>query len=263
MSVLACENLDVTIGSRSILAGIDLRLSAGGVTAIVGPNGAGKSTLLTCLAGLREPNAGRVTLDGADLAGVRPRQRARRLSFLPQTPEVAWAVECRTLVELGRTPFVGARGQTDADRAAVDRAMAAADVTTFEHRLIDSLSGGERARVLMARALASEPVWLLADEPLTGLDPAHQLDAAALFRRLAGEGVGVVVTLHDLSMAFRISDRVVVLSQGRVLADGPPETALTPEVLRDAYGVEAARIDGPGGPLIDVLSRTSSRASVE
>ncbi|WGM47888.1 Fe(3+) dicitrate transport ATP-binding protein FecE [Brevundimonas sp. NIBR10] len=263
MSVLACENLGVTIGSRSILSGIDLSLSAGGVTAIVGPNGAGKSTLLTCLAGLREPNSGRVTLDGADLTGVKPRQRARRLSYLPQTPEIAWPIECRTLVELGRTPFIGARGQTDGDRAAVDRAMASADVTAFEHRLVDSLSGGERARVLMARALASEPEWLLADEPLTGLDPAHQLDAAALFGRLARDGVGVVVTLHDLSMAFRISDRVVVLSQGQVLADGRPDAALTPEILRRAYGVESTRIEGPGGPLIDVQSRTSSRAKVE
>ena len=263
MSVLACENLNVTTGSRSILAGIDLTLSAGGVTAIVGPNGAGKSTLLTCLAGLRRPDAGRVTLDAADLAGMKPRHRARRLSYLPQTAEIAWPIACRTLVELGRTPFVGARGQTDVDRTAVDKAMAAADVVAFEHRLVDSLSGGERARVLMARALAGEPEWLLADEPLTGLDPAHQLDAAALFRRLATQGVGVVVTLHDLSMAFRISDRVVVLSQGQVLADGPPDVALRPEVLRRAYGIEAARIESPGGPLIDVLSRTSSRASVE
>jgi iron complex transport system ATP-binding protein len=183
------------------------------------------------------------------------RTRARRLAFLPQTPEVAWSVECRTLVELGRTPFIGARGVTAEDRAVVDRALEAAHARAFEHRLVNSLSGGERARVLIARALAGEPEWLLADEPMTGLDPAHQIDVAALFRRLADDGVGVVLTLHDLSMALRVSDRILVLAEGGVLADDPPATALNPEVLKRAYGVEASLTQGPGGPLIDVIGR--------
>jgi iron complex transport system ATP-binding protein len=255
MSLLSCSNLGVVIGSKSILTDVSLSIAVGKVTAIVGPNGAGKSTLLSCLAGLRDPSSGTVTLDAASLGTMRPRDRARRLAFLPQTPEIAWSVEARTLIELGRTPFVGARGQTDADRAAVDRAMTSANVAEFEHRIVDTLSGGERARVLIARALAGEPEWLLADEPLTGLDPAHQLDAAALFRRLADDGVGVVVTLHDLSMALRMSDRIIVLAEGGVLADEPPATALTPEVLRRAYGVEATLTQGPGGPLIDVIRR--------
>lgn len=255
MSTLSCETLAVSIGAKAILTGVDLSIAIGQVTAIVGPNGAGKSTLLSCLGGLREPTSGSVGLDGVALAGMKPRDRARRMAFLPQAPEIAWAVECRTLIELGRTPFVGARGQTEADRAAVDRAMSAANVTAFEHRIVDTLSGGERARVLIARALAGEPEWLLADEPLTGLDPAHQLDAAALFRRLADGGVGVVITLHDLSMALRMSDRIVVLAGGGVLADDPPASALTPEVLRRAYGVEATLTQGPGGPLIDVIRR--------
>jgi iron complex transport system ATP-binding protein len=186
---------------------------------------------------------------------MKPRDRARRLAFLPQTPEIAWSVEARTLIALGRTPFVGARGQTDADRTAVERAMTSANVAEFGHRVVDTLSGGERARVLIARALAGEPEWLLADEPLTGLDPAHQLDAAALFRRLADDGVGVVLTLHDLSMALRMSDRIIVLAEGGVLADDPPAKALTPEVLKRAYGVEATLTHGPGGPLIDVIRR--------
>jgi len=255
MSLLSCSNLGVAIGARSILSDVSLMIDVGRVTAVVGPNGAGKSTLLTCLAGLRGPSSGTVMLDDAILSGMKPRERARRLAFLPQTPEIAWAVEARTLVELGRTPFIGARGQAEEDYAAVNRAMAAANVTEFEHRIVDTLSGGERARVLIARALAGEPEWLLADEPLTGLDPAHQLDAAGLFRRLADEGVGVVVTLHDLSMALRMSDRVIVVADGGVLADEPPETALSPEVLRRAYGVEATLTRGPGGPLIDVIRR--------
>ena len=255
MSILSCTDLRVEIGPKVILAGIDLSIKTRQVTAIVGPNGAGKSTLLSCLAGLRAPTSGTAALDGVGLSSMRPRERARRLAFLPQTPEIAWSVEARTLIELGRTPFLGARGQAGEDRAAVDRAMAAANVTAFQHRIVDTLSGGERARVLIARALAGEPGWLLADEPLTGLDPAHQLDAAALFRRMADEGVGVIVTLHDLSLALRLSDRIIVLAEGGVLADDPPATALTPEVLRRAYGVEATLTQGPGGPLINVIRR--------
>lgn len=255
MSVLACRNLSVAIGGRPILSDVSLSVAVGRITAVVGANGAGKSTLLACLAGLRDPSAGAVDLDGQPLAAMKPRARARRIAFLPQTPEIAWSVEARTLVELGRTPFVGARGQTTADRAAVDRALAGANVAMFEHRIVDTLSGGERARVLIARALAGEPKWLLADEPLTGLDPAHQLDAAALFRRLADDGVGVVLTLHDLSLALRLADRIVVLAQGAVLADDPPAAALTPDVLRRAYGVEATLAQGAGGPLIDVIRR--------
>ena len=255
MSVLSCTDLKVDIGQRVILSAVNLSIRACTVTAIVGPNGAGKSTLLGCLAGLREPTAGDARLDGILLSGMKPRDRAKRLAFLPQTPEIAWSVEARTLVELGRIPFIGARGQAGEDRAAVDRAMAAANVEAFEHRIVDTLSGGERARVLIARALAGDPEWLLADEPLTGLDPAHQLDAAALFRRMANSGVGVVVTLHDLSLALRLADRVIVLAEGGVMADQPPTTALTPDILRRAYGVEATLTQGAGGPLVDVIRR--------
>jgi iron complex transport system ATP-binding protein len=255
MSLLSCTDVRVAIGGKTILDGVSLSFASGQVTAVVGPNGAGKSTLLSCLAGLRAPSSGAVHLDGTGLSGMKARDRAKRLAFLPQTPEVAWAVEARTLIELGRTPFIGARGLTVEDQAAVDRAMTAANVEAFEHRVVETLSGGERARVLIARALAGEPEWLLADEPLTGLDPAHQLDAAALLRRLAGEGTGVIVTLHDLSMALRTADRIIVLAEGGVMADEPPATALTPEVLKRAYGVEATVTQGPGGPLIDVIRR--------
>ncbi|MBW3617299.1 MAG: ABC transporter ATP-binding protein [Proteobacteria bacterium] len=255
MSRLACRSLAVVLGGRAVVDRVDLALDPGRVTAIVGANGAGKSTLLSSLAGLRPPTGGAVTLDGAPLSGMRPKARARRIAFLPQTPEIAWSVEARTLVGLGRTPFLGALGPDAADHAAVDRAMAAAQVTAFDRRVVTTLSGGERARVLIARALAGDPEWLLADEPLTGLDPAHQLDVAALFRSLADAGAGVVVTLHDLSMALRLSHRVVVLADGRVLADDPPLVALTPDVLRRAYGIEARLTEGAGGPLIDVVRR--------
>jgi iron complex transport system ATP-binding protein len=185
-----------------------------------------------------------------------PRARARRIAVLPQTPEVAWALEARILVGIGRTPFIGAAGLSQEDAAAIERAMRAAGVGALADRDVTTLSGGERGRVLIARALAGEPEWLLADEPLTGLDPGHQLDAGALFRRLAHEeGRGVIVTLHDLSLAARVADRIIVMAAGKVLADGPPSEALSPQVLARAYEVEARITEGAGGPLIEIVGR--------
>jgi iron complex transport system ATP-binding protein len=255
MSRLSTQGLGVRLSGVPVLTEVDLALEPGQVTAIVGPNGAGKSTLMACLAGLRHPDQGRVLLDGKPVLDFAPRDRARQMGFIPQTPEVAWDVEVRTLVGLGRTPYLGARGLAADDWAAVDRAMAQADVVPFASRIVTTLSGGERARVLIARALAGEPRWLLADEPLAGLDPGHQFDAGDLFRRLAREGAGVVLTLHDLPLAMRIADRVVVLAQGRVIADGPPWVALSPDVLARAYGIEARLTPGAHGPLIEIVGR--------
>ncbi|SJM68864.1 ABC transporter ATP-binding protein [Brevundimonas diminuta 3F5N] len=256
MSILSAENLSVRLGDKAVLNGVGAAFAPGLVTAIVGPNGAGKSTLLDCLAALRAPDAGRVTLDGRPLHDLAPRARARRIAYLPQNAEIAWAVEGRTFVGLGRTPYVGAWGLRADDRAAVARAMAVTGVEAFADRVVSTLSGGERARVMIARALAGEPQWLLADEPLAGLDPGHVLDACDLFRRLADEeGRGVVLTLHDLDAALRVADRVIVLAEGRVLADAAPAEALSPAVLKAAYGVEARTLDGVRGPVLEMVSR--------
>jgi iron complex transport system ATP-binding protein len=255
VSLLTCLALGVSLGGRPVLHGIDLSFQSGTVTAVLGPNGAGKSTMLNCLAGLLRPSSGAARLDDAPLSEMSPRARARRIAVLPQTPEIAWPVEARALVGLGRTPFIGARGLTVEDEAAVDRALAAAGAADLAHRSIDTLSGGERARVLIARALAGEPGWLLADEPMTGLDPAHQLDAVGLFRSMAEAGVGVIVTLHDLSLALRIADRIVVLADGAVIGDGPAATALTPDLIAAAYGIRALITQGREGPVVEVLGR--------
>lgn len=256
MSRLIADRLRVRLGGRDVLAGVDAVFDAGAVTAILGTNGAGKSTLLAGLAGLRRLDGGAAILDGVAVSKLAPRERARRLGFIPQSAEIAWAVEARILVGLGRTPFIGARGLSDQDADAIERAMAAAGVEALAERDVTTLSGGERARVLIARALAGEPQWLLADEPLAGLDPGHQLDAVDLFRRLAHEqGRGVIITLHDLSLAARMADHVVLLSDGRVMAEGSPEAALTPEALARAYGVEARVSKGEGGMIIDVIGR--------
>nr|WP_278253892.1 ABC transporter ATP-binding protein [Caulobacter sp. CCUG 60055] len=252
---MKAAGLRLGLNGRAILGGVDVSFARGEVSAVIGPNGAGKSTLLACLAGLRRPDDGTVDLDDADIRRLSPRARARRMGFLPQTPEIAWSVDVETLVGLGRTPFVGALGLGAADREAVARALAATDMTGMSQRVVTTLSGGERARALIARALAGEPDWLLADEPMTGLDPGHQLDAADLFRKMAADGRGVVVTLHDLSLAARVADKIVVLAGGRVLADGRPAEALTPQVLAEAYGIEARVVAGAGGPVVEIVGR--------
>ena len=252
---LRAQGLSVRLGGRAVVDAVEIAFRPGEVAAVVGPNGAGKSTLLTCLAGLRRPDAGEVRLGPTPLAALRARERARRIGFLPQTPEIAWRLDVETLVGLGRTPHAGRFGPGAGDRDAVARALRAAGLEGFARRDVSSLSGGERGRVLIARALAGEPEWLLADEPLTGLDLGHQLDVAELLRRFAGQGGGVVLSVHDLAFAARAADRVVVLAQGRVLADGAPDAALAPAVLAQAYGVTAAWLAGAGGPVLDIQGR--------
>jgi iron complex transport system ATP-binding protein len=257
MSDLVADNLTVTLGGQAVLTGVGARFRLGEVTAIVGPNGAGKSTLLACLAGLRRPDAGQAALGIEPILTLTHRERARRIGFLPQTPEVAWAVDVETLVGLGRIPHSGARGLSDADHAAVQAALVRTRMTGLAHRDVTTLSGGERARALLARVLAGEPSWLLADEPLAGLDPGHQLDAVDLMRAFAAEqGHGVVMTLHDLGVALRLADRVLVLRDGALIADAAPLDALTPAVLEQAYGVKAAIVPGAAGPLIELIGRT-------
>ena len=256
MNDLIADTLTVALGGWTVLDGVNARFKPGEVTAIVGPNGAGKSTLLACLAGLRKPDAGQVSLGDAPILGLAHRERARRIGFLPQIAEVAWAIDVETLVGLGRTPHTGARGLGEADHAAVQAALVRTDMTSLARRDVTTLSGGERARALLARVLAGEPSWLLADEPLAGLDPGHQLDAVDLLRGFAAEdGRGVVMTLHDLGVALRLADRVIVLEGARIIADGAPLDALTPAVLAQAYGVEAAVVAGTSGPLIELIGR--------
>ncbi len=246
---LAARNLHVTIGDRRLLADIDLTFQQGKVTALVGPNGAGKSTLLSCLAGLRRPESGAVWLDERPLDAIPIEERARRLAVLPQGAEIHWNVFVRSLVELGRAPWRGARGKVK-DIGPVESAMRRVDVAHLADREALTLSGGERGRTLMARALAVEACWLLADEPLAGLDPLHQLTALAALRGEAANGTGVLLVIHDLSLAAQWADEVIVLHEGRVVAEGPPEKVLTLSLLRDVYGVEAYIGRAPGGALL-------------
>lgn len=237
MNALVADAVSVTIEGAPILSSISATFAPGQVTAVLGPNGAGKSTLLACLAGLRTPDTGDVLIGGTLRSKLHRQELARRIGFLPQTADVHWDVDVATLVGLGRFPHRGRWGETAADRAAVAKAMAATDVTAFAARSVNTLSGGERARVLLARVLAGEPEWMLADEPLANLDPAHQLDGLDCLRSVAAGGAGVVVVLHDLNHAARVADQVLLLRNGAVIAQGPPEVVLTEALIAKTYSV--------------------------
>lgn len=242
--ILAAEDLSLERGRAMVVERLSAALVPGQITAIVGPNGAGKSSLLLALAGLLGPAAGVVTLEGKALAALDPRARARQIGYLPQTPDIAWDVAVETLVALGRLPW------RDRGAAQVEAAIAALALEPLRRRPVSQLSGGERARVLLARVLAGTPRWILADEPLAALDLAHQLSLIAHLRACANAGQGVVVVLHDLGLAMNHADRVLVLDAkakaGCLIADGPPAAALAPPILAQVWGVAARWLGEPG-----------------
>jgi iron complex transport system ATP-binding protein len=260
MTLLSLDGLSATLGGRRVLEGVSLDIRGGAFVGLIGPNGAGKSTLLRAALGLIPAEGGR-WLGGDRLDALPAVERARRAAFLPQEREIGWPVTVETLVALGRAPhrprFAPASG---ADRAAVAAAMARMDVTRFASRPATELSGGERARVLIARALAQDAPLLLADEPTAGLDPAHQIALMETFAALAGEGRAVVASLHDLGLAARWCGRLVLLDRGRLVADGAPEAVLTSDNLAQVYGIEVHLDWGAGGPVVQPVARLAGRA---
>lgn len=240
---LAVTNLSLHLGDSHVLDGVTHPFAAGRVTAILGPNGAGKSSLLRCLDGLEQPT-GTVALNGTPMAAMPPRQRARTIGYLAQQAAPHWDIDVATLVALGRHPW-----RNGNDSIAIHAAMAACDIETLAHRPLSTLSGGERARVLFARVLAGQPRWILADEPLAALDPAHQLRVAGLLRQAARQGAGVVVVLHDLTLAARLADDVLMLRDGRIVAAGPASATLTSPNLSQLFDILFAVDHGDDGGL--------------
>ena len=210
---ITLDNISVTIGGQSILSGVSGHLQRGRVTALIGPNGAGKTTLLRTMLGLQPLSAGAITIDSVSASTLSTNERAKRLAYLPQSGAPHWNISARELVGLGRLPWRGT-----AKDAAVTDALTATDTLHFAERLINTLSGGERARVMLARVLAGESEWIFADEPLANLDPRHQRDVMLRLKSAAhDEGKGVTVVVHELSAAADIADDVLILKGGRVI----------------------------------------------
>lgn len=237
--MLSARNLTFSHEHKPALFDVSATFAPGKLSVILGPNGAGKSTLLACLAGLKRPENGRALLGDLAVADMPAKSRAREIGFLPQGAETHWAVNAEALVALGRYPHQQGFGLSPEDIAAIDAAMSATTTADFAGRAVTQLSGGERARVLMARILAGQPKWILADEPLANLDPGYQIDMLELLRDQAARGVGVVAVLHDLHHAARFADHIVLLQRGRVFAHGNPGHVLTKAVLATVYGIDA------------------------
>jgi iron complex transport system ATP-binding protein len=235
---LAARNL--TLEGR--LSDVSCALEQGMITAICGPNGAGKSSLLSALAGLLAVDGGEVLLAEVPIASLPPHERAKVIGYLPQDGEVAWDVAVRSLVALGRLPH------RDAGEEAVSRALQALDLEHLASRPVSTLSGGEKARALLARVFAGEPRWILADEPLAALDLAHRFTLIEHLRIAAKAGAGVVLVLHDLALAMNHADHVLLMSDGKLAAEGKAAEALSPPNISRVFGVNGEWL-GPMGAM--------------
>jgi iron complex transport system ATP-binding protein len=240
MTELIASDVCVRRGGRAILDRVSLRAQSGEFVAVIGANGAGKSTLLSVLAGLLKPDSGVVGLDGLALSSRSGVELARRRAYLPQNPRCEWPISVERLVALGLTPTLPALGSLPrAFDSVISNALLACDL--LQHRLqpVTTLSGGELARAMLARALVGDPDVLIVDEPIAGLDPKHALDTARRLRSLAGAGKLVIASIHDLTLAARHATRILALTHGAVQGDGPPVKTLTPELIRSAFDVDA------------------------
>lgn len=249
MTLLAVDHLSISLRGRAILRDVSFRVAAGDFIGLIGPNGAGKTTLMRAALGLLPAATGT-----SSLAALPPDQRARAAAWLPQARQIAWPVTVERLVMLGRTPHLrGLAGPGPQDHAQVEAALTAMGLSNLRQRTAMRLSGGEQAMVLIARALAQDTALLMADEPIAGLDPANQIATMRVFARLAGEGRAVVASIHDLGLAARHCTRLILLGEGGIVADGPPEAVLTPDHLARIFRVSAHYAQTGQGPVFQPL----------
>jgi len=240
MSVLEARALAYRTEGAPLVEEAGFRLAPGELTMLIGPNGSGKTTLLRLALGLLQPDSGAATIDGEDVRALSPAARARKIAYLPQARPLAWPMPVRDVITLGRFAHGAAPGRLSAgDLTAVERAVAACRLAGFEGRTADTLSGGELARVHLARALASETPLLLADEPVAALDPRYQHEVARLFAETARAGRGVLTVVHDLALAARYAERLIWMKAGRIVADGSVAETMTAERLAEVFGIDA------------------------
>ncbi|MDQ3187356.1 MAG: ABC transporter ATP-binding protein [Pseudomonadota bacterium] len=255
---ITADNITVKVGDATLLDGVSVTAGPGELLGVIGPNGAGKSTLLRTLAGLRGCTHGNVRYDGRLRAEATSHQRAQQIAYLAQRGPVAWPLTVERLVALGRLPHLQTLGAHDIrGAAAIDAALADTDTLHLRWRIVDTLSGGELARALLARALAVDGAALLADEPVAELDPYHQLQVMEILRKRADSGQTVIVVLHEITLAARFCDRLVLLDHGRVVAAGSPAEVLTDENLHTTYRVRAVRGEQSGREFVLPWQRLS------
>ncbi|OCC24189.1 ABC transporter [Croceicoccus estronivorus] len=259
MVTMELADMTVALGRRMVVRNVSATLHSGSLVGIIGPNGAGKSTLVRASLGLAPVAEGTIRINGTPVSQMGRQTLARMLAYLPQGQTLHWPLAVERLVALGRLPHLGPLSRIRAqDGGIIEQAMQRADVLHLRNRNAMELSGGERARVLLARALAVGAKGLIADEPLASLDPGHQIDVMTLLAREAHGGALVIAVLHDLTMAARYCDRLLLIDRGRLVADGPPADVLTPERLAGVYGIGAyVRTDG-NTPMIVPVERVSA-----
>jgi iron complex transport system ATP-binding protein len=259
--MIRLEDVTLSFGATDVLDGVSLSVDRGEFVALVGPNGAGKTTLLRTVNGILEPDAGAVTLDGDAVADLSSKAVSRRVATVPQDTHVGFSFDAEQLVEMGRTPHRSRLDWSD-DAGPVEAAMERTETLALRERSVDSLSGGERQRVLLARALAQEPEALLLDEPTANLDINHQVQVLGLVSDLVAEGRAALAAIHDLDLAARFCDRLLLLSDGEIRARGPPGQVLADPTVADAFGTETAvsRDHVTGTPRIAALDERPERA---
>ena len=245
--MIALERATCRAGDRPLLHATDLTVGLGQLTVLLGPNGAGKTTLIRVALGLLRADSGTARIGGDPVARLAAAERARRVAYLPQARPIAWAQPVRDLVALGRYAHGAAPGRlSPADAAAVDRAIAACGLEALAARPADTLSGGEQARIHIARALAAEAPMIIADEPVASLDPRHQHQVLGLLRGHVDRGGGALVVLHDLDLAARYGDRLLWMQGGAIRADGGVAETMVPDLVAEVYGVRARLVEQDG-----------------